>query len=246
VGGSLSIESIIPGGGLFPAGTILQIQGAGFDATTSVAADGAAISSVQLVSPQDIAVTLGGQTEPAGKHFHVAARPSAYKLVLMARLATTLNGTQLLIDGAAAPLLYVSPDQVNAIVPFETATSGNANVQVVSYGQQGAAWDVPLAPSAPSIFTNPATGVGQTAVLDQDNSINGPANPAGSGTVIQIFATGEGIASPPAITGSITKGAGNTPLLSVTVSIGGIEAPVQYAGAAPGEVASLTFALGGF
>jgi hypothetical protein len=72
VGGSLSIESISPGGGLFPAATILRIQGAGFDATTSAAADGVIISSVQLVSPREIDVTLGGQTELTGKHFLLA------------------------------------------------------------------------------------------------------------------------------------------------------------------------------
>ena len=53
---------------------------------------------------------------------------------------------QLLIDGVSAPLLYVSPDQLNAIVPFETATGGKATIQVISYGQPAAAWDVPLAP----------------------------------------------------------------------------------------------------
>jgi uncharacterized protein (TIGR03437 family) len=81
--------------------------------------------------------------------------------------------------------------------------------------------------------------VGQAAVLNQDNSINGPANPAARGTEIQIFATGDGITSPPGITGGITKGAGNPPLLSVKVLIGGIEAPVEYAGAAPGEAAGV-------
>ena len=73
MGDSLSVESISPGSGLFPATTILRIQGAGFDATTSVAADGVVISFVQLVSPQEIDVTLGGQTEVTGKHFHVAS-----------------------------------------------------------------------------------------------------------------------------------------------------------------------------
>jgi uncharacterized protein (TIGR03437 family) len=169
----------------------------------------------------------------------VQSAPIGLQIGADGKLATTLNSTQLLIDGAAAPLLYVSPNQLNAIVPFEAATSGKANVQVVSYGQPAAAWDVPLAPAAPSIFTIPAAGVGQGAVLNQDNSINGPANPAAPGTLIQIFATGDGTSSPPGITGSITKGAGNTPLLSVTVSIGGIGAPVAYAGAAPGEVAGL-------
>ena len=73
VGGSLSIESITPGGGLLPAATTLRIQGAGFDATTTVTADGVVISSVQLVSPQEIDVTLGGQNRATGKHFHLAS-----------------------------------------------------------------------------------------------------------------------------------------------------------------------------
>ncbi len=72
VGANLSTESISPGAGLLPAGTMLQIQGTGFDASTSVAVDGVAISSSLLVSPQEIDVTLGGQTQIAGKHFHVA------------------------------------------------------------------------------------------------------------------------------------------------------------------------------
>jgi uncharacterized protein (TIGR03437 family) len=169
----------------------------------------------------------------------VGSAPTGLQIGPDGKLATTLNGVQLLIDGAAAPLLYVSPDQLNAIVPFAAATSGNATIQVISNGQQAASWDVPLAPSAPSVFTIPASGVGQAAVLNQDSSINAPANPAARGTEIQIFATGAGITSPPGVTGGIAKGAGNSPLLSVQVLIGGIQAPVDYAGAAPDEVAGL-------
>ncbi len=76
-------------------------------------------------------------------------------------------------------------------------------------------------------------------MLNQDNSVNAPANPAPRGTEIQIFATGDGMTSPPGTTGGITKGAGNQPLLSVQVLIGGVQAPIDYAGAAPGEVAGL-------
>jgi uncharacterized protein (TIGR03437 family) len=182
------------------------------------------------VTPGEIITVLGTG---------VGSAPAGLQIGSNGKLATTLNGVQLLIDGAAAPLLYASPDQLNAIVPFEAATSGNATIQVISNGQQSAPWDVPLAPSAPSIFTIAASGVGQAAVLNQDNSINGPANPAARGTEIQIFATGDGITSPPGISGGISKGAGNPPLLSVKVLIGGTEAPVEYAGAAPGEAAGL-------
>src|ERR1022692_4588050 len=62
VGGSVSVES--------------DSQGGGFDASTSVTADGVAISSVQLLTPQEIDVTLGGQAQIAGKHFHVAGANS--------------------------------------------------------------------------------------------------------------------------------------------------------------------------
>ena len=72
VGGKLSVESVTPGTGLFPAGTVLQMQGTGFDASTTVTVGCVNLSSVTLISPQQIDITLGGATELTGKHFHVA------------------------------------------------------------------------------------------------------------------------------------------------------------------------------
>jgi uncharacterized protein (TIGR03437 family) len=53
--------------------------------------------------------------------------------------------------------------------------------------------------------------------------------------VLQIFATGLGQTDPPGQTG---EGAPSfsRPLLPVTVTVGGVEAPVQYQGLAPGFV----------
>ena len=122
--------------------------------------------------------------------------------------------------------------------PYETATSGVARIRV-AYGQVSGAWDVPLAGAAPAIFTIGSTGVGQGAVLNQDSSVNGAANPAARGLVIQIFATGEGQTSPAGQTGAVTGSAGSSPVLHLTVTIGGIEAPLQFAGSAPDAVAGL-------
>jgi uncharacterized protein (TIGR03437 family) len=58
--------------------------------------------------------------------------------------------------------------------------------------------------------------------------------------VISIYTTGEGQVSPAAVTGSITQSSTGLLRLPVTVSIGGIDATVQYAGSAPGEIAGLT------
>ncbi len=147
-----------------------------------------------------------------------------------------LGGTEVLINGTAAPVLYTSTGQVNAIVPYEV--TGTASVKVIAGGIQSTAWDVPVAASAPSIFTFGATGVGQGAIVNQDGSINSASNPAIRGTAVQIYSTGGGQTSPSSSTGSVAKVAANL-LLPVTVTIGGVNAQVLYAGAAPGEISGV-------
>jgi uncharacterized protein (TIGR03437 family) len=144
------------------------------------------------------------------------------------------NSTQVMIGGTAAPLIYASPNQVNAIVPFEAGSTGTATVQVIAAGVQSGTWAIPLAPSEPSVFTISASGVGPGAIVNQDGSINAPSNPAARGTFIQIYATGGGQTSPPSSTGTVATGAAGL-TLPVTVSIGGVNAQVLYAGNAPGE-----------
>ena len=94
--------------------------------------------------------------------------------------------------------------------------------------------------TAPGIFTIGATGLRQAAVLNQDNSVNGASSPAARGSVIQIYATGEGQTSPAGIDGRIARGGSlPKPLLPVQVWVDGKQAEVHYAGAAPDEVAGL-------
>jgi uncharacterized protein (TIGR03437 family) len=71
--------------------------------------------------------------------------------------------------------------------------------------------------------------------------VNGANNPAAKGSVIQIFATGEGQLVPPVATGSVTPGAPpfSKPVATVTVTIGGQTAQIEYAGEAPTLVAGV-------
>jgi uncharacterized protein (TIGR03437 family) len=135
---------------------------------------------------------------------------------------TTIDGTQVLIDGQPAPLFYVSASQINAIVPYEVGASGTATVQVVSSGLPSATWEMPVAPAAVGLFTF-GGGTGQAVALNQDNSVNSASNPAAEGTTIQIYGAG----------------GGQTTTLPVSATIGGVDAPVAYHGSAPGEVAGL-------
>ena len=149
------------------------------------------------------------------------------------------GAVEVLFDGRAAPVLYTSLSQVNAIVPFEVSGQTLTTIQVINNGVGAAAWGVPVTPSAPGIFTLNHSGQGPATVLNQDSSVNGPGNPALGGTAIQIFATGGGQTSPPSSTGAITQPPAPMLALSVTVQIGGVNAQVIYAGAAPQEVAGV-------
>jgi uncharacterized protein (TIGR03437 family) len=74
--------------------------------------------------------------------------------------------------------------------------------------------------------------------VNQDGSINSPTNPASRGTAIQIYGTGGGPTSPPSYAGNVAQTAASL-TLPVTVTIGGVNAQVLYAGNAPGEVVGL-------
>jgi uncharacterized protein (TIGR03437 family) len=149
---------------------------------------------------------------------------------------TNLDGTEVLFNGMPAPILFTSESQINAIVPYEAAGANTASVQVLDNGLSKV-WSVPVAQAAPGIFTLDFTGAGPAAVLNQDNTVNGPTNPAARGSTIQIFATGIPFAG--GVTGSVTPGPVNNATPAVSVLIGGVYANVQYAGPAPDEIAGL-------
>lgn len=96
-----------------------------------------------------------------------------------------------------------------------------------------------MAASAPGIFALAGDGVGPAAVVNQDGTVNSAANPAAQGSIISIYATGEGQTSPADVTGSVTGTATKAPLFPVTAAIGGSDALVQYAGSAPESIAGL-------
>jgi len=155
-------------------------------------------------------------------------------------IGTQLSGTTVSFNGIAAPIVYTSAAQVAAIVPYEV-TGTTAQVAVSYQGQTSTAVTVPIAASAPSLFSLNETGAGQAAAINVvDGTVNTAANPVKIGTYISLFATGEGQTTPAGVDGKIASGPLlPAPNLKVSVTVGGIPAVVQYAGAAPGEVAGV-------
>jgi uncharacterized protein (TIGR03437 family) len=77
-------------------------------------------------------------------------------------------------------------------------------------------------------------GTGQGSILNQDLSINSASNPAASGSIVVLWATGEGLTDPPGVDGRPAVDVFPAPLATVSVDIGGLPATVKYSGAAPG------------
>ncbi len=191
-----------------------------------------AASQIQgSISPGEIITIYGYSVGPA--------ETSGFAVDSSGKVVKSLQGATALFDGNPAPLIYGSASQLNVMVPYEIAGEPSTVISLNYGGVASTAWAVPVAASAPAIFTIAGDGVGPGAVLNQDNSVNSAANPAARGSVIQIYATGEGQTTPAGITGSVTQSNTKTPLLPVTVSIGGVNAVVQYAGSAPESVAGL-------
>jgi uncharacterized protein (TIGR03437 family) len=155
---------------------------------------------------------------------------------------TELAGTTVSFNGIPAPIVYTSASQVAAVVPYAAGAScclGLLRVAVGYEGKTSGALQVPLALWAPGIFTLNSTGKGQAAAVNQNGSINGPDAPAAVGDVISLFATGEGQTYPPGVDGKPASSPLPQPAYQVTVTIGGINAQVQYAGGAPTAIAGL-------
>jgi uncharacterized protein (TIGR03437 family) len=147
-----------------------------------------------------------------------------------AGLSKMLSNVELLFDGNPAPLLYVQAGQISGIVPYEVAGHADTQVIVKYDGQQSAAFTLPVAPSAPALFTDDASGKGQGAILNRDGSLNSSSHPAEAGSVVVLYGTGAGQTNPPGVDGQITGSTLSKPVLPVTATIDGQPAQVLYAG----------------
>ena len=159
-----------------------------------------------------------------------------FSLTAAGTVPTSLGGVTVTFNNVPAPLLFVRTDQINAIVPYEITGQPVANIVVQFQGSMSVALQANVVNTQPAIFSLTQNGSGQGAILNQDYSVNGTSKPAAKGSVIQIFATGEGQLVPAVATGSVTPGVAPFPkpiATPVTVTIGGQPAVVQYAGEAP-------------
>ena len=146
-------------------------------------------------------------------------------------LGTT--GVRVLINNIPANIYYVSPTQVNLLIPT-SLIPGPVMVQLVVDGLAGPAIPILLQSAAPSLFQLDAVTV---LGVHLDGSTITAASPAKAGEVVVLFASGVGPTNPAAIPNQIPQRAASvTPLSSFSMLINGAPLNPQqvlYAGVVP-------------
>jgi uncharacterized protein (TIGR03437 family) len=146
------------------------------------------------------------------------------------------GNTTVTFDGVAASLPYVSPERIDAFVPFAVGGNRTANVVVSRYDRSTPAFSVPVAESSPAVLTVSDAGTGQGFFEHYPggsrNSSENPFSP-GVNTAFTLFANGEGAWDVVKTNGGIEVAARNFRAKPISLTVGGVPATILYAGAAP-------------
>ncbi len=175
-----------------------------------------AASYVQSVAPDSLAATFGTQLTST------TAGATSLPLPL------TLAGVTVMVNNLSAPLLYVSPSQVNYQIPANV-DPGTAVVKVMNGGTEVANGTVIIENVSPSIFTAKADGKGVPAAQTTLDGVTfqSVANADGTAKVLTVGTT----AKPNYL---VLYGTGlrrRSSMTNVKVLIGGVQAEVSFLGA---------------
>jgi uncharacterized protein (TIGR03437 family) len=151
------------------------------------------------------------------------------------RLPTQLGDISVYIDNMPAPLLYVSPGQINFLVP-SNQIAGDVSLRVVRQGVTGPGVTITLVDAAPALFPS-ADGYAAATDYNAGNAVVSAAAPAKPGDLIVLYATGLGRTQPNPLPGEIPQYGAliSTPGLQILVNGQPLDPKtVFYAGLTPG------------
>jgi uncharacterized protein (TIGR03437 family) len=185
---------------------------------------GASFSPIAIPSPGEIVSIFGS---------NLADGPQA---AAQLPLPTQMQNAFVLLGTQTMPLLYVSPTQINAVMPYGL-TGGTAYQAVARHGSRlSVPQRIAVAAADPAVFTPSGKGQGQGHIyIEPGNILAGSSTPATAGDTLTMYCTGLGAVTQPVTAGSAAP---SQPLAytagTVSVTIGGQPATVPFAGLAPG------------
>ena len=172
------------GSGLLSAPQAIVVAGAAqVNAVVPVTTDAAQFGAT--VAPESIATVFG--TNLASQTLRATTTP----------LPTSLGGTTVYVNGIAARLIFVSPGQINLVLPPGTLP-GTARIVIIAQDGTVSQGQLTIAPVAPSIFTARGDINGApagVATTDQVNFVllnnaDGTPRTLDTGMFVSIFGTG--------------------------------------------------------
>ena len=175
-------------------------------------------ASAQITSVVNAASQLSGTIAPGTivSIFGTHLAPTTAITPGVASPPTTVGGVTVTVGGVAAPIYFVSPSQINAVVSFSTPVGPQSLTVASSAGTFSQ--NVTIGTNAqPGIFSLLGTGTGDGAIINPLTLAIGTFTvfSGQTQTFLSIFLTG------------LDPGA--TP----TVSVGGVSVAVKFAGASP-------------
>jgi uncharacterized protein (TIGR03437 family) len=151
-----------------------------------------------------------------------------------------LSGVQVLINQVQAPIYYVSPTQINVVVPYITNPGSVATIQVINNDVDSNVVTQFTGMTSAGVFSEPVGGIGDAAALHPDFSVITEASPAQIGETVAVYLSGMGAVNPavadgtaaPSLTLSNTTA---TPTVYLTDQDGNVGTPtITFSGLAPG------------
>jgi uncharacterized protein (TIGR03437 family) len=185
------------------------------------------------VAPAEIVTLFGTNIGPDS--------PAILQLDSSHQITTVLEGTRVLFDGVASPLIRVDSGQITAIVPNSVSGRAHSQVMVERNGVATASATVVVDVASPALLTVNASEPGPCAAINLDGTLNSPSNPAPAGSIVSLFLIGAGATGEP--DGALATKASNlspSPVVVVGIGVTAALADVLYAGPSPGLTLALT------
>jgi uncharacterized protein (TIGR03437 family) len=239
VGGGTVSYSVAANNSSIPRTGTMTIAGQTFTITQAALPPFIAAGGVVNAASYTAPITPGGIAALFGSNLAGSTTTAGLPL------RTVLGGVAVTVNGVAAPLYFVSPQQINFQVPWELLGQAQASFTVAAGGQTSLSQTVAVAAS-PALFAVNARGNGQGAILVSNSDI--AAAPVGSipgrstrpairGEFLSIYCTGLGdVKNRPANGAPPSGSALASTVVTPSVSIGGAPAAVVFSGLAPGFV----------
>lgn len=179
---------------------------------------GAAVTAGSAIFPYDVAAD--GYVAVYGSNLTTVTQPQSAPVPYPPQIADV----QALVNGTPAQVQFISPNQLNIVYP-EIAPGPTQLTIVSSAGKQ--TLTVFVAPAVPSIFTG-ANGSAAARIGNVTGEpVVGPASPLHFGDTVEIYMTGLGQTS-------LQANGLYYAQIQPTVSVGGQNCIVTYAGLVPG------------